>query len=94
MIKKKNWARPTHNHKSTLQPTSEASNNKKKYLWIMTTIPRWYNIGIYPIWDYINHGINNTYINKSNISTITTHERVKTSFMNEMNECNEFMNND
>lgn len=46
------------------------------------------NIGITPHRDYINHGTTIPYINNA----ITTHERVKTSSMNEMNECNEFMN--
>ena len=45
-------------------------------------------MGLYQSWKTI------PYINHSNVSMITTHERVKTSSMNEMNECNEFMNND
>ena len=31
----------------------------KNNLWIMTTCNRWYNIGIKPYMDYINHGNNN-----------------------------------
>ena len=53
----KNWAHPTNNHKPP----------RKNNLWITTKWNHRNNIGIYPIWDYINHGTTIQYINKSNI---------------------------
>ena len=41
-----------------------------------------YNIGIIPIWDYINHS--NTYPTITDYQDTSTHERVKTSsYMND-----------
>lgn len=49
----------------------------------MTTRNRWYNIGIYPIWDYINHS--NTYPRITATNETITHEREK-RVHHEMNE--------
>ena len=73
---------PTQTHKSTLQPTSEASN-KKKLPTDYDNVERWYNIGITPIRDYINHS--NTYPTITDYQDTSTHERV-TRVHHEMNE--------
>ena len=53
-------------------------------------VNRWYNIGIKPYMDYMETF--QSYPTITDYQDTSTHERVKTSSMNEMNECNEFMN--
>ena len=63
------------------QQTSEASY-KKKLPMDYNNVNRWYNIGITPIRDYINHS--NTYPRITDYQDTSTHERVKTSsYMND-----------
>ena len=73
------------------QWTSKTSTNKKKYLWFITTCNRWYNIGIYPIWDYINHGTTTIYQSFQCIYDNNTWTSNTSSYMNEsetIHECN------
>lgn len=54
-------------------------------------VNRWYNIGIYPIWDYINHGTTTIYQSFQCIYDNNTWTSNTSSYMNEsetIHECN------
>lgn len=69
-IIKKNCGTP---HNITINPPYKPTTKKKNYLWIITTWNRWYNIGIIPHRDYINHS---SIISKDNSNHKTIYEHM------------------